>query len=43
MLAKSADVLGTKIEGSVLALPFEDGAFDVVVSAWVIETVADPF
>ena len=30
------------IQGSVLELPFADGSFDVVVSAWVIETLPDP-
>lgn len=42
MLAQAADVPGQKIEGSVLALPFADESFDVVVSGWVIETLPDP-
>jgi ubiquinone/menaquinone biosynthesis C-methylase UbiE len=29
-------------EGNVPAMPFDDGSFDVVVAAWVIETVPDP-
>jgi len=42
MLARTSDIPGAHVLGSVLDLPFEDGAFDVVVSAWVIETVSDP-
>ncbi len=42
MLARTADLPGERLQGSVLELPFADGAFDVVVSAWVIETVVDP-
>ncbi len=42
MLAHAADLPGTHIEGSVLALPFPDDRFDVVVSGWVIETVPNP-
>ncbi|MFP5370378.1 MAG: class I SAM-dependent methyltransferase [Actinomycetes bacterium] len=32
----------SKVRGDVAAVPFPDGTFDVVVSAWVLETVADP-
>ena len=42
MLARAADVNGRRLGGSVLDLPFADESFDVVVSAWVIETVPDP-
>lgn len=42
MLARTADIPGEHVEGSVLDLPFPDNAFDIVVSAWVIETVPDP-
>ncbi len=42
MLARTADLPGQRLQGSVLELPFADGSFDVVVSAWVIETVVDP-
>ena len=42
MLARASDVPGQHIQGSVLDLPFADATFDVVVSAWVIETVPDP-
>jgi ubiquinone/menaquinone biosynthesis C-methylase UbiE len=42
MLARSADIPGERLLGSVLELPFPDNRFDVVVSAWVIETVPDP-
>lgn len=42
MLARTADLSGKRLQGSVLELPFADDSFDVVVSAWVIETVVDP-
>ena len=42
MLARAGDVPGAHVQGSVLELPFADDMFDVVVSAWVIETVPDP-
>lgn len=42
MLARASDVSGQHIQGSVLDLPVADDSFDVVVSAWVIETVPDP-
>lgn len=42
MLAHTADIPGTHIEGSVLNLPFPDASFAIVVSSWVIETVPDP-
>lgn len=42
MLARASGVPGEHVQGSVLELPFADGTFDVVVSAWVIETVPDP-
>lgn len=42
MLAHTTDIPGTRVEGSVLALPFSDNSFDIVVSSWVIETVPTP-
>jgi len=42
MLAYTDDLPGEHVEGSVLALPFPDDSFDIVVSSWVIETVPDP-
>ena len=42
MLARTTDIPGERIEGSVLDLPFPDNSFDLVVSGWVIETVPDP-
>jgi ubiquinone/menaquinone biosynthesis C-methylase UbiE len=42
MLAQAADLHAPRAVASVQALPFADGAFDVVVSAWVIETVDSP-
>lgn len=42
MLARTADIAGIRVEGSVLDLPFPDESFDIVVSGWVIETVPDP-
>lgn len=42
MLARAGDLGDPRAVASVTALPFADGTFDVVVSAWVIETVDDP-
>lgn len=42
MLAHTTDIPATRIEGSVLDLPFPDNSFDIVVSNWVIETVPNP-
>lgn len=42
MLDLPRDVAGDHLVGSVMELPFDDQSFDVVVSAWVIETVPDP-
>lgn len=43
MLARCADIPVPKIQGRLEALPFEDGAFDLVTCVWVLETVPDPF
>lgn len=42
MMTRALDVPGTHVVGDVLDLPFLDDYFDIVVSAWVIETVSDP-
>lgn len=42
MLARATDVPGPRAVASVQALPFADETFDVVVSAWVVETVDSP-
>ncbi|MCW2605491.1 MAG: ubiquinone biosynthesis protein UbiE [Frankiales bacterium] len=42
MLAGAVDLAGPRAVASVAALPFPDSTFDVVMSAWVIETVDDP-
>lgn len=42
MLEQAGDLDAERIVGSVLDLPFPDDHFDLVVSAWVIETVPDP-
>jgi ubiquinone/menaquinone biosynthesis C-methylase UbiE len=42
MLARTCDVPGDRLIGDVQDLPFSDESFDVVASAWVIETVPDP-
>jgi len=42
MLAQSGDIGMRRVVGDVMELPFPDDAFDIVVSAWVIETVAVP-
>ncbi len=42
MLARAADIPAERVVASVLDLPFADASFDIVVSAWVIETVPEP-
>lgn len=42
MLARAADLHVPRAVASVQALPFADGTFDLVVSAWVTETVDSP-
>ncbi|MBA2256989.1 MAG: methyltransferase domain-containing protein [Thermoleophilaceae bacterium] len=42
MLRRTHDVPGERLVANVLDLPFPDSHFDVVVSAWVIETVGNP-
>ncbi|MGI8632908.1 MAG: class I SAM-dependent methyltransferase [Solirubrobacterales bacterium] len=42
MLGHAGDIPGRRIVGDACSLPFSDGCFDLVVSAWVIETVDDP-
>lgn len=42
MLARAADIPGSRLQGSVLDLPFAEHSFELVVSGWVIETVTDP-
>ncbi len=42
MLARCADIPVPKIQGRLESLPFEDGTFDLVACAWVLETVPDP-
>ncbi|HEX7125346.1 MAG TPA: methyltransferase domain-containing protein [Thermodesulfobacteriota bacterium] len=42
MLARAAAVPGRRVQGDLGALPFADGAFDIVTCAWGLETLADP-
>lgn len=42
MLEEAGDVDAPRVNGSLVGLPFPDDTFDVVASAWVIETVPDP-
>ena len=42
MLAEAADMHHPRAIADLAALPFPDAQFDVVMSAWVIETVDDP-
>jgi ubiquinone/menaquinone biosynthesis C-methylase UbiE len=41
MLSKAADIPGHRQLGSVLDLPFPEGVFDVVVGAWMLETISE--
>lgn len=43
MLARCADLPVPRIEGRLEALPFDDGAFDLVTCVWALETVPYPF
>ena len=43
MLARCADIPVPKIQGRLEALPFGDGAFDLVTCVWALETVPDPY
>ncbi len=38
MLQHTTDMPASRVQGSVLDLPFPDNSFDMVVSSWVIET-----
>ncbi len=42
MLARGEDLGDPRAVATLEALPFQDGQFDVVLCAWVIETVDDP-
>ena len=42
MLDRTRDIPGSHELGSIQALPYGPGSFDLIVSAWVIETVPDP-
>ena len=42
MLRRCVDILCEKARGRLEAMPFEDGAFDVVTCAWALETSARP-
>lgn len=42
MLARCADIPANRMNGRLEALPFRDGAFDMVTCAWALETVQEP-
>lgn len=42
MLEQASQIPAERINADLAELPFDDGSFDVAVSAWVIETVEDP-
>ena len=42
MLARAADLRDPRVVARVESLPFPDASFDVVMCAWVIETVDEP-
>lgn len=39
MLALASTARGHRVTGNLLALPFKDGAFDIVLCTWAMETV----
>ncbi len=41
MLRGTSNCRAARVQGDVLALPFADESFDVVVSDWVLETIPD--
>lgn len=41
MLARTADIEADRVHGSLLAMPFEAGLFDIAVAAWSIEATGD--
>ncbi|MEM9763909.1 MAG: methyltransferase domain-containing protein [Pseudomonadota bacterium] len=41
MLARCADIQANRVNGRLEALPFQDGAFDMVTCAWALETVQE--
>lgn len=42
MLARCTDIPAQQVNGRLEALPFEDGAFEIVTCAWALETVPFP-
>ncbi|MGH6913551.1 MAG: class I SAM-dependent methyltransferase [Geminicoccales bacterium] len=42
MLERASAVPGRHVHGSLVELPFADGAFDLVICAWALETLDDP-
>jgi len=42
MLERAGTVPGRHVRASLLALPFTDAQFDIVICAWALETTADP-
>ncbi|MFP3921573.1 MAG: class I SAM-dependent methyltransferase [Dichotomicrobium sp.] len=42
MLARAGTVPGRHVRADLLALPFADGEFDIVICAWALETTEDP-
>lgn len=42
MLARCADLPARRVQARLEALPFHDGAFDIVTCAWALETTPEP-
>jgi len=42
MLARCRDISATRVRGRIEDLPFDPGSFDLVTSAWGMETSEDP-
>lgn len=42
MLAAASDVSARRVHGSLLSLPFANGAFDLALAVWSLETIPSP-
>ena len=42
MLAQARALGAFRVQGDIAAMPFRAGSFDLVIAAWVLETLPDP-